>query len=66
MNMNRQFEQIKKATLPIYDMCCQQGMSSNTGMSKLCYVRCYSEGLKTDSRDGKNYDFLMPQEVEII
>lgn len=62
----RQFEQSKKSALPIYDSCCPQGISSSTGISKLCFIRCYSKGMKTDMKDIENYNFLMPQEVEII
>lgn len=59
MTMTREFEQSKKSASPIYDICCQQGMASSTGMSKLCFIRCYS-------KDVDNYDYLMPQEVDII
>ncbi|XP_037029820.1 uncharacterized protein LOC119069782 isoform X2 [Bradysia coprophila] len=66
MTMTRQFEQSKKLASPIYDMCCQQGMYGSTGISKLCFVRCYSRGMKVDMEDIENYDYSMPQEVEII
>lgn len=54
----RQYEQSKKSA--IYDICCPQGSSSSTGISKLCFMRCYSEGMKADMKDIENYDFLMP------
>lgn len=66
VTMTRQTEQSKKSALPIYDICCQQGLSSSTGISKLCFVRCYSKGLKMDMKDIKNYDFMMAQDLETI
>lgn len=66
VTMTHQVEQSKKSALPIYDICCQQGLSSSTGMSKLCFVRCYSKGLKMDMKDIDNYDFMMPQDLETI
>ncbi len=72
MAVTRQYEQSKRFASPIYDICCQKGMySSSTGISKLCFVRCYSsdgyvDGLKMNLKDVENYGYLMPQEVEII
>lgn len=59
MTMTRQFE--KSAMYPIYDMCCQKELSRSNRISKLCFVRCYNDGVKTDSAE-----IVTPQEVGII
>lgn len=70
MTMNGQIKESKRSALPIHDICCQQGLVGSNGISKLCFVRCYSKDIKTDMKDMKdmeNYDYKMtPQEVEII
>lgn len=65
--VNQPIKESKKSALPIHDICCQQGMAGSNGISKLCFVRCYSKGMKMDLKDMENYDYkMMPQEVEII